>query len=50
MRKVVCASGAEVQKMSLALVRKRFALVGTGLAPARETFSEHPHWSPKHSL
>ena len=47
---MVWGSGAEVQKKSLALVRKRFAPVRTGLAPVRETFSALPHRSPKGPL
>ena len=43
-------SGAEVQKKSLALVRKRFALVPTGLAPVRETFLDFRTGSPKRSV
>ena len=49
-RKVVWGSGAEVQKKSLALVRKGFAPVRTRLAPVRETFSVLPHRSPKRPL
>ena len=44
---MVWASGAEVQMKSLALVRKRFAPVRTGLAPQRKTCSELPHRRPK---
>ena len=40
----------EVQKKSLALVRKRFALVQTGFAPVRETFSALSLSSPKPPL
>ena len=47
---MVWSSGAEVQKKSLALVRKRFTLVRTALAPVRETFSALPLWSPKPPL
>ena len=47
---MVWSSGAEVQKKSLALVRKRFAPVRTGLAPVRETFSALQHLSSKPPL
>ena len=39
---MVWGSGVEEQNKSLALVRKRCALVRTGLAPMRETFSGLP--------
>ena len=47
---MVWGSGSEVQKKSLALGRKRFAPVRTGLAPVRETFSALPNRSPKPPL